>query len=119
MAELNNMEQNTELNEQEVKAAEAAVNQTVPAAAPEAPAVPEKKKLFAKGSKSRKVAQGIGFGILGTILAGVLGTVIFKAGESSGEKKASGDVIDGEFTDVTDAPADDTVPFDDNNTDNF
>ena len=112
-------EMNTELNEQEKMAAEAAVNQTVPAAAPEAPAVPE-KKLFAKGSKSRKVAKGIGFGILGTILAGVIGTVIFKAGESSGEKKASGgDVIDADYSDITDTPADDTAPFDEDSTNSF
>lgn len=116
MAELNNnMEQNTELNEQEVKAAEAAVNQTVPAAAPEAPAVPEKKKLFAKGSKSRKIGGGILIGIGTTILT----CLAFAVGKRCGKDKASGDVIDGDYTDVTDTPADDTVPFDDNNTDNF
>lgn len=120
MAELNNnMEQNEQnaLDEQEVKAAEAAVGSTVPAA-PEAPAVPEKKKFFAKGSKSRKIAQGIGIGILATGLLTLLGGIIYKVGETSGEKKAEGNVIDGDYTDVTDVPpADDTVPFDTDNTD--
>lgn len=112
MAELNNnnMEQNN-LNEQEMAAAQAAAENAVPAA-PEAPAVPEKKKFFAKGSKSRKIAGGVLVG-LGTT---ILGATIFALGKMFGEKKTDGNVVDGEYTDVTDsAPADDTVPFDDNN----
>ena len=110
MAELNNnnMEQNTALNEQEVKAAEAAVGNTVPAA-------PEKKKPFAKGTKSRKIAGGLLVGV-GAL---VLGGVGFALGKIFGNDKADNGVIDADYTDVT-APADDTVPFDNNvNTDNF
>lgn len=110
MAELNNNMENNELNEQEVKAAEAAVNQTVPAAAPEAPAVPEKKKLFAKGSKSRKIGGACLIAIGTAILTG-LG---FAVGKHCGEKDSSGDVIDADYSEVADTPADDAddVPFD-------
>lgn len=97
MADVNEVK-NVDLNEEEKKAAEAAVDAAVPA-------VPEKKKLFAKGSKSRKVAGGIGIGI-GTLLLGVGCKILYDLGVSNGEKKA---VIDVNYEDVTPATPVDTA----------
>ena len=118
MAELNNMEQN-EINEQEKAAAEAAVNATVPAQAPApAPQETEKKSLiqraFPEGSKRKKAAK-----VVGTVFLGGLGLGLAFLAGSWHERRAGeeADVVDGDYTDVTDGPADDTAPFD--NTDNF